>query len=155
MTIGVAVCDATSLIAFHQIDLLTLIKELFAQTEAPDVVAREVAPSLGSLPDWTEVLEAPNLLNVPRSLDTGERAVISLALFLDAEFAVLDDLAGRNAGAELGLTVVGSLGLLVRAKRFGLIAEVRPTMDAMIANGLYTSPLLRERILGLSGEPAE
>jgi predicted nucleic acid-binding protein len=104
------------------------------------------------LPAWLEVVEAPALTVVPRSLDAGERSVIALALRLSADFAVLDDLAGRKAGAELGLTVVGSLGLLVRAKQFGLIAEVRPTMDEMIANGLYTSSILREKILHLSGE---
>jgi predicted nucleic acid-binding protein len=58
MTAGVAVCDATSLIAFHQVDLLSIIRQLFARTVAPDVVAREVFPSLGELPAWIEVVEA-------------------------------------------------------------------------------------------------
>jgi predicted nucleic acid-binding protein len=152
MTNGVAVCDATSLIAFHQVDLLWIIRNLFARIIAPDIVAQEVLPSLGTLPDWIEVHEATVLPDVPRSLDDGERAVIALALSLSADFAVLDDLAGRNAGADFGLTVVGTLGLLVRAKRFGLIVEVRSVMDTMIANGLFTSLILREKILELAGE---
>jgi predicted nucleic acid-binding protein len=152
MTSGVAVFDATPLIAFYQIGQLGLVQGLFLHTLVPPVVEREVAPSLGMLPHWIEVQDAIAMPSFSRRLDAGEQAAIALAMQVSAGFVVLDDLAGRLTAAELGLTVVGSLGLLVRAKRNGLIREVRPMMAEMISNRLYTSELLRREILELAGE---
>jgi predicted nucleic acid-binding protein len=50
------------------------------------------------------------------------------------------------------LTVVGSLGLLVRARDHGLIGRVRPIMDQMIARGLYATEQLYQEILLAAGE---
>lgn len=152
MTDDVAVFDATPLIAFHQIGQLQLVRRLFGQTLAPTIVANEVQPTLGALPPWIEVRVVREMPTFRRKIDSGERAAISLARQCSADFVILDDLAGRLLAAELGLTVSGSLGLLVRAKRRGLIREVRPMMDEMIANGLYTSARLRRAILELAHE---
>jgi len=153
MTSGVAVFDATPLIDFHQIGQLGLVRGLFLQTWVPSNVADGGAPSLGELPLWIEKRDVLTMPAFSRTLDPGERAAIALAMQVSADFVVLDDLAGRLMAAELGLTVTGSLGLLVRAKRNGLVREVRPFMAEMIANGLYTSEQLRREILELAGEP--
>ena len=152
MTTGIAVFDASPLIALHQVGQLTLVRELFLHTLVPPIVAHEVAPSLGLLPHWIEVQEGRVTPQLSRQLDAGERAAIALAIHRAADVVVLDDLAGRLAAAELGLAPVGSLGLLVRAKQRGLIPEVRPLMDAMIASRLYVSSALHRRILELAGE---
>jgi predicted nucleic acid-binding protein len=152
MTDDVAVFDATPLIAFHQVGQLELVRRLFSHTLAPAIVANEVRPSFGALPPWIDVREIREMPTFWRKIDSGERAAISLAMQLSADFVILDDLAGRLMAAELGLTVSGSLGLLVRAKRHGLLREVRPVMDEMIANGLYTSDRLRREILALADE---
>ncbi|MGH2615225.1 MAG: DUF3368 domain-containing protein [Thermomicrobiales bacterium] len=88
----------------------------------------------------------------PRMLGPGERAAIALATQLSADFIVLDDLSARMAATELGLTVIGSLGLLVRAKERGLISEVRSLMEGMTSHGLYASGELYRHILSLAGE---
>jgi len=87
-----------------------------------------------------------------RNLGSGERAAIALAIQLSADFVVLDDLDARSSATDFGLTVIGSLGLLVRAKRSGLIDEVRPLADAMISHGLYASEALYRRILAIADE---
>ncbi len=112
----------------------------------------EVAPSLGTVPDWIDVRADFAALSLARDLDAGELAAISLAMRVSADFVVPDDLAGRLTAAALGLTTVGSLGLLVRAKANGPIDEVRPLMDAMIADGLYTGEGLYRLILSIAGE---
>ena len=152
MTSGVAVSDASPLIALHQIDRLELLHDLFAMTVVPTVVAEEVAPSLGMLPRWIGIQDADRIPPFPRRVDAGERAAIALAIQLASDAVILDDLAGRLAAAELGLRAIGSLGLLVRAKRMRLIEEVRPLMDGMVANGLFTSEQLRFEILNAAGE---
>ena len=152
MMTGVAVSDASPLIALHQIDRLELLHGLFSVTVVPTVVAEEVTPSLGMLPRWIEVQDADRIPPMPRRVDAGERAAIALAVQLASDAVVLDDLAGRLAAVQMGLRAVGSLGLLVRAKRVRLIEEVRPLMDAMVANGLFTSEQLRLEILNAAGE---
>jgi uncharacterized protein len=147
-----AVFDASPLIIFDQIGYFAVLQGLFHQIVVPTAVAREVAPSLGQLPSWIAERSVPSVANLPRKLDRGERAAIALAIHLSADFIALDDLAGRRVAADLGFTVIGSLGLLVRAKRRGLITVVRPAMDHMVDSGLYVSEDLYHEILEAAGE---
>lgn len=87
-------------------------------------------------------------------LGLGEREALALAVSLDADFIVLDDRRARKAAEDLGLTMIGSLGLLVEAKRREFNSEVRPLMDAMISHGLYASERLYRQILFIAGEAA-
>lgn len=146
------VFDAGPLIAFHQIDCLEWLSHLFERTFVPPEVARESEPSLGELPNWIEVEKARARLTYPRSLGAGERAVIALAVDLSADYVAMDDRRARSVTANYGLTPIGSLGLLVRAKQIGLTAEVRPWMDELIAVGLFVSAKVYQEILVLAGE---
>jgi predicted nucleic acid-binding protein len=149
---GTAVSDASPLIALAQIDRLDLLQSQFQRVVVPPAIEREVAPSVGRLPAWVhrQPIVAPR--EFLRHLDPGEREAIALALDLDASFVIIDDLQGRRAATGLGLRVIGSLGLLVGAKRSGLTSDVRPLMDALIANGLFVSEQVYREILGLAGE---
>jgi predicted nucleic acid-binding protein len=149
---NIGVFDAGPLIAFHQVDRLELLRHLFARKIVPPEVAREVEPSLGELPVWMEVKSFRSILTFPRNLGVGERAAIALATEFSADFVVLDDRRARSAAREHRLMPIGSLGLLVSAKRFGLVTEVRPLMDAMISHGLYASDGLYRQILSLASE---
>jgi uncharacterized protein len=148
----IAVIDASPLIIFQRVGRLTILRDLFHPIVVPAAVAQEVSPGLGQLPTWIDerlILENPV---VPRKIDRGERAAIALAMQIGADSIVLDDLPARRVATDLGLTVIGSLGLLVSAKQGGLIPAARPTMDAMIASGLYVSRRLYLEILEAAGE---
>ena len=84
-------------------------------------------------------------------LDAGEAAAIPLALALGATLLV-DDGEARAVATERGLPVVGSLGVLVAAKRLGHLPEVAPTLERMVRLGMFVSPALRDRVLALAGE---
>ncbi len=64
-------------------------------------------------------------------LDAGEAEAIALAVERNADLIVLDERIGRRAAQRLGLTVVGTLGVLIAAKDRGLLAAVRPVLDAL------------------------
>lgn len=151
MSAEIVVYDASPLIVFQQVGQLDLLRALFDRAVVPTAVAREVAPSLGVLPGWIEVRPAFTSSEISPMLHAGERAAISLAAQLGADFVILDDLAGRKAAARLGLATTGSLGLLVRAKRAGVIREATPLMDAMIEAGLFVSDALYRQILSVAG----
>ena len=85
-------------------------------------------------------------------IDAGESAVLSLALGDPTCEVVLDDKAGRDCARRLGIPYLGSLGLVLLAKRLGVIAEVRPAIDRLREVGLYLDDEFVEEILNRLGE---
>ncbi len=79
------------------------------------------------------------------NLDAGEAAVIEVALQLDISVVCIDELKGRRAAIALGLNVVGSLGVLGKAKKLGLINSVRPLVEKAQESGVYYDEALVER----------
>ena len=86
------------------------------------------------------------------ALHRGERAALALALELGSARFLADDLRARRAATRLGLAVLGSVGIALRAKESGLIAAVRPTLDALVGVGLYIDLPLYQRTLEVAGE---
>jgi predicted nucleic acid-binding protein len=78
--------------------------------------------------------------------------VIALCLSVEAAEAILDDRAARRCAAALGLRVCGTVGLLVRARRAGLVANLRTELDAVRKLGLRIDDALIQRALVLGGE---
>jgi uncharacterized protein len=148
----IAVSDASPLISFQQIGRLDLLRAQFSQVMVPSAVELEVLPTVGRLPTWIDKRHARLPADFLGQLDLGEREAIALALDVGASFLIIDGLPGRRAAQQLGLRVIGSLGLLARAKQRGLIGEVRPLMDAMISHGHYASERLYRHILSIAGE---
>ena len=54
----------------------------------------------------------------------------------------------------MGLTVTGTLGVLLRAKRLGLIDALGPRVTAMRQKGIWLGDMLVRRVLTEAGEPA-
>ena len=85
-------------------------------------------------------------------MGAGEREAIALALELRATWLVIDDLAARRLAQSLDIPVVGSLGLLLKAKEEGLIPAIRPLMEAMQRDEFRISDRLFAGILSAAGE---
>lgn len=66
--------------------------------------------------------------------------------------AGLDDRQARVLAEQLGLKVVGMVGILLKAKRAGLISSVRPLLDAAQAQGFRMEKELYQEALRLAGE---
>jgi predicted nucleic acid-binding protein len=73
-------------------------------------------------------------------LGAGETAVIALAETTPDAVAVLDDLAARRCAQALGIEVIGTLGLVLLAKKRGLIPNVSEPLAAIVAAGLFIAP---------------
>ena len=76
-----------------------------------------------------------------------EASAIALALEHHIGLVAIDERRGRLFARDAGLRVTGSLGVLLRAKRLGLIEEVRPRIDQMRAAGIWTSDSLFNAVL--------
>ena len=155
MTGDVTVCNASPLIVFHQIGRLELFRAVLGKVLIPTAVAIEIAPSMGVPPSWIQMSSSSVALNpMPwwSSLDRGEIEAIALALDFSARSVLLDDRSARRAAHQLGLNVVGSVGVLLEAHRRGLIGAVQPDLDAMIEAGFHLSRALYAEILAIAEE---
>lgn len=125
-----AVADTTPLISLVGINQLALLPRLYGEIWIPDSVLAEyragasaVHPQLETLP-WIivqTVITEPTLQAV---LDNGEAAAITLATAAHARVVILDELRGRQIARQRALPLVGSLGILLRAKQQGLLTAV-------------------------------
>ena len=151
------VADASPLIAFAQIGQLPLLQALFTRLLVPPSVAQEIAPSV---PRQSWIVERRLAQPIPplileARLGTGETEAISLALELHADQLVVDEKAGRHLATDLGLNVIGTLGILLAAKGKSLIPAVRPQIEALLENNFWIRPELVERTLAQVGEKAK
>jgi predicted nucleic acid-binding protein len=152
--VSVIIADASALIALGQIAELTLLERLFGTLLIPPAVAHEIAPSL-ELPVWIRErpLAQPLSSQVLRaSLGPGESEASSLALEAHADLLIVDDRPARRQAQALGITIVGTLGVLFAAKRRGFIPAIRPHIEALLAAGFRAAPDLIDRILADAGE---
>lgn len=65
---------------------------------------------------------------------------------------ILDDALARRQAEAMGLRLTGTLGVLLDAKRAGLIAAVAPLADELQRLGFRLSGATRQAVLGLAGE---
>ncbi|MDT5122258.1 MAG: hypothetical protein QOC96_1740 [Acidobacteriota bacterium] len=64
----------------------------------------------------------------------------------------IDELKGRRAALAVGLTVIGSLGLIGRAKTLGIISKIKPFIEQARNAGIYYDHNLIEVFLKSLGE---
>jgi hypothetical protein len=94
----------------------------------------------------------PSLGRLGLSLGAGEREAIGLSLEIAATRLPVDDKAARRLAGTLRLPVIGTLGLLLAAKRKGLLPTVLPCLNALRHASFYLTPDLYSRVLAEAGE---
>lgn len=105
------------------------------------MVARPDADEVAILraASWIEIDptadESAQMLALADELDAGEAAAIALALLRHADLLLIDDLDGRRAATACGLSIRGTLGVLVEARRNGLLSTLRPVFERLAASG--------------------
>jgi uncharacterized protein len=146
-----AVSNSTCLIALERIGQLALLPRVFPTVYVPDAVRKEVGVSI----PWLTVKEATNPSTVAvlkTQLGDGEAHAIGLALALPGAEIILDDKKARRIAQQLGLRVIGTVGILLRAKRKGIVLTIRPLLQAIQAAGFRLSPSLLNEALRIAGE---
>lgn len=157
------VSDSSPLIHLSRIGRLGLLRELFREILVPHAVYREVViegrgrPGSGEVEEasWISVMKIRNeqLKRVLQLvLDEGEAEAIVLALETSANLVLLDDREARLQAKRLGLKVAGTIGILLRAKKLGLISNLKAELDKLEETGFRISKSLQEEVLRAAGE---
>jgi predicted nucleic acid-binding protein len=147
MSIDQVVVNASPLIALFKSQQAPLLPALFREIVVPTTVWDEVTAGKNDvaaqqLPqtNWikqVEVAIAPEIL--VWSLDAGESTVLSFALKNPTYRAMVDDAAARRCARTLNIATLGTGGMLVLAKRRGLIPSISPALQALQDSGLWLS----------------
>ncbi|MBI3326640.1 MAG: DUF3368 domain-containing protein [Nitrospinae bacterium] len=156
------ISDTSPLQYLHQLGQLHLLPHFYHQVLVPPTVERELAVgrSLGvELPvpatlRWLHV-RAPvpaQTLRLATTLGLGEREVLALALEIPGSLVLMDDGKGRRVGLLLSLTMTGTVGVLARATREGLMPQLAPMLDRLAGLGFRLSVEAKEAALRLVGE---
>ena len=146
-----AVSNSTCLIALERIGQLELLPRLFSHLMIPPVVGAE----FGHSHSWLEIREPQNrsLVAVLRmQVDEGEAEALALALEVPEAELVLDDKKARQLAGRLGLNVIGTIGLLLRAKKMGVVSRIGPLLDALQHVGFRLGEGVLHDALRLAGE---
>ncbi|MBC6424078.1 MAG: DUF3368 domain-containing protein [Hormoscilla sp. SP12CHS1] len=160
----IVISDTSPINNLAAINRLDLLQQLYGTVFIPDAVYRELTepsfPVAGSTEvqtlDWIETRAVTNRTLVDSlsdELDIGEAEAIALAIEIQAEQLLIDERRGRLVVARLNLRYTGILGILVEAKSQGLIAQVKPLLDALIDQaGFWVAEPLYNSVLRLVDE---
>lgn len=81
----------------------------------------------------------------------GESEAMALAIELN-ELLVLDDKKARRIAHQIGIEIIGTVGVLLRAKTKGIISTIKPILDELNAVDFRISPALYQQALRLAQE---
>ena len=85
-------------------------------------------------------------------LGSGELEAMILYLQLSADLLLIDDAKARKVASLNQIDIIGSLGILLRAKQENLLTSLKPHLERLTASELYISEFLIEKTLHLAGE---
>lgn len=156
------VVNASPLILLSRANWLHLLRLSGDTIVVPAAVADEVrARGLDDpihraleVTDWLTVEETGPIPAVVANWDLGpgESSVLSWALAHPGSEAILDDLAARRCARALGISVRGTLGLVLIAKQRGIIPAARPVVQELRQSGMYLSDTVVNQALKQVGE---
>jgi uncharacterized protein len=153
------VVNTSPLLSLTKMQALDMVGKLPFEFISPREIETEILAGANQgydvqIADWLKIVPLKNPLAplAIAALDTGEAAVIQLALENNVSLVCIDELKGRRAALAVGLKVVGSLGLLGKAKMLGLITQIKPFIDKARNAGIYYDDNLIETFLKSFGE---
>ena len=85
-------------------------------------------------------------------IDKGEASAIALALETADNTVILDDWKARKLAERLGLSVTGTLGVIIRAKNTGLIQSIKPYLERIRETNFRISEELEQIALKEANE---
>jgi len=147
------VVNTSPLIALERIGQLDLLRRMYGVVVRPQSVLDELKAGRGAYElsplleqaDWIRTEPDPSDMNWRRELGAGETAAITLAVKTRADLVILDDLPARLVAQAQGLTITGTLGILLAAQEAGFVADVKELFRALQDAGFRIPASLLEK----------
>ena len=138
------VVDASPVILLAKAGYLHLLDQS-SSLLVPEAVAQEIEAGRDSDPARRALVAGWGIRTSPRhipeailewGLGAGETSVLALVGEKPGRVAVLDDAAARKCALSLGIPLIGTLAIVLRAKKAGLIPSVSGVVAALVRSGL-------------------
>ena len=146
------ISDTSCFIVLTNIDELELLHKTYGQI----TTTVEVATEFGNiLPEWVEIMSPNDKLRqqiLELQIDKGEASAIALALEMTDRTIILDDYKARQIAEKLGLDVTGTLGVIIKAKKKGIINSVKPYLQKLKSTNFRLTSELEQEALKEAGE---
>lgn len=158
------VADTTPIISLLKIGRLDLLEKLFKTIKIPKAVFQELTSNSQFSKeaeiikncvffDFIEVAnnEAVNTLQKETGLDRGESEAIVLAKEINSDLILLDEEAGRTVASKIGLAIMGTVGILIAARKQNFISseDVKKAAETFRKTGRFLSESLYKQLLEL------
>lgn len=159
----VVVADSSVITGLLALRKIVLLNSVFGQV----LITNSVHKELSSLKEfgydienlnkpWIKIADIRNFEHrnfLLKRLDPGEADSIILSIEKNADFLLMDERKGRKIAKEIGLQVVGLVGILIQAKRNGLIHNLKSELQLLTSKLEFRmSRELIERALKEVGE---
>lgn len=144
------ITDTSCLIILDKVGLLSILDKLFEVITTP-----EIAREYGHLPPWITVIPVKNKSfqdELADIVDSGEASAIALAHEVDFEYLITDDMDARKLCSKLKIKVIGTIGVLIRAKEQGHLPQIKPIIDQIRKTNFRMTDSLYETALRKAGE---
>ncbi len=156
----IVIADSSALVALSVCDSLLLLDALFGEVKVPQAVYDEVCIANKAESEVLKVyLEGkvcsatpPIGIEKSNGLGKGELAAIGLYKQLSADLLLIDDARAKKVAYLNNLEVMGSLGVLILAKKKGLIATIKPLLTRLRCSEIFVSEHLLDQMLAMAGE---
>ncbi len=154
----ILIADSSALVALSIVDKLDILEQLFGEVYVPRAVYQEVSKENKAeaykLKNYckNKVLDIKSNVNFNISLGQGESEAIILYNEQNADFLLCDDKKAKKFAQNFGLKVIGSLGILLKAKEAKLISEISPLIELLKSSRVFIDDRTFELVLTMSGE---
>lgn len=155
------ISNTTPILSLLKINKLLILKQVYGEVIIPFAVYEEIEKGkekpyykdLSKL-DWIKIVKIsnPKALLFFADLDKGEAEVLILAQELNADLVIIDEVLGRGYAKQMNIRLTGTLGVLLRAKKKGLLLSVKELLKELENKGSWFSPKLLSMVLELANE---
>ncbi|MGH7897554.1 MAG: DUF3368 domain-containing protein [Candidatus Binatia bacterium] len=139
-----------------------MLRDLYVEILVPNAVADEVVRHVSDELDaalasgWLKRAKPKDLARVDqieRDLGgRGEAEVIGVALEIESAIVLIDERVARSYAVARGLQVRGTLGVVLHAKRQGLIQRATPLLDDLRRSGFWLDDATYRKARELASE---
>jgi predicted nucleic acid-binding protein len=158
----IVISDTTPLISLMKIGQLDLVQRMFGEIQIPDAVFKELVSNKRFQEESRQIressfiktvkvadTEAVDRLRQSTGLDIGESEAIILSDSVKANLLLMDEVKGRSVAQQMGIQLMGTVGMLMAAYKEGLLSknEILTCIDILKNSGRHISGRLYDQLI--------
>ena len=157
----IVISDSSPLISLSTIERMDLLEKLFKEIFVPKSVFEEVTKENKPYSNELKIFLINRVKHVKNKvavkillsdIGKGESEAIILAIEEKSDYLLIDDLKARKIAKMNGLEIIGTMGILLKGKKEGLIKEIKPLIGILLKNNIRIGDKIIEMTLNAAQE---